>query len=83
MITACRNAMMNLYTKKLAYYVKVDMPIIAIPSLCLNSLSLTSVDTMETTAGQNAIPSKKNSNPMLKVSKRSSLYAIVVIGTYV
>jgi len=53
----------------------------AIPSLCLNSLSFTSDETIETTAGQYAMPKRKNSRPIEMASSVSCLYALVVIGT--
>jgi len=49
------------------------IPIIAIPSFCLCSLSLTIVVIIETTDGQNVIPKTKNIN-VDESNKNKSLY---------
>lgn len=61
----------------------VDIPIIAIPSLCLNSLSFTNVVTTDTTVGQNAMPNRKNNRPDDNLKSKSSFYSCVFIGVNV
>jgi len=60
--------------------VTVDRPIMDIPSRCLYSLSLTRVDTMVITVGQNAIPIIKKMRPVETSMRRSYFYLSVCRG---
>jgi len=59
------------------------MPIMAMPSRCLYSLSLTSVTTTLTTVGHYAIESRNMISAARKLSSRSLFYFWVCIGANV
>lgn len=53
------------------------------PSLCLNSLSFTRDETIETTVGHYAMPIKKKRIELEADKSKSSRYFVVFNGTYV
>lgn len=61
----------------------MSMPIMAMPSRCLYSLSLTRVTTTLTTVGHYAMLSKNMMSAAKKFSSRSLLYFCVCMGANV